>query len=137
MSKTGPIIIIEDEEREIGLYQAILPLKNKVIYFRNGRTALDYLETTKDDPFIIICDINMPVMDGLDLRERINSNPYLKKKATPFVFRTASATRLNFKKSYDLNVQGFFKKNHAHAEDEKQINLIIDYWQENSIEEEL
>lgn len=131
MSKSSPIVIIEDDNEEKDFYIEVfkkLGVQNKLLFFENGREALTYLETTKDNPFLIICDLKMPVMDGLVLRERIYNNPYLRKKATPFVFRTGSANNENLRRAYELTVQGFFQKNHDYEKDEKQIKIIFDYW---------
>ncbi|MGZ5191163.1 MAG: response regulator [Flavisolibacter sp.] len=133
MSKTGPFVIIDDNKKEQLLYQiALQSLKvhNPVHFFDDGKDALEYLETTKENPFLILCDINMPQMDGLDLRHRIAANPYLKKKATPFVFMTSSPSNANVKEAYDLSVQGFFKKENGAAGLERILALLIEYWSE-------
>lgn len=133
MSKSGPFIIIEDNKEEQLFYGTVLKnlnVLNQIHFFQNGREALEYLETTKENPLLILCDINMPQMDGMDLRERIAANPYLKKKATPFVFRTGSPTNSEVKDAYELSVQGFFRKYQDYEKNERQIKLIIDYWSE-------
>lgn len=133
MSKTGPFIIIDDNKKEQLLYQIALQslkVNNPVHFFDDGKEALDYLETTKDNPFLIICDINMPQMDGMDLRQRIAANPYLKKKTTPFVFMTNAPCNANVKEAYELSVQGFFKKADSAGGLERVLALIIEYWTE-------
>jgi CheY-like chemotaxis protein len=133
MSKTGPIIIIDEDHNEQEIYQTVFTksaIKNKLHFFENGREALDYLINTKEDPFLIICDINMPRMDGMDLRRQISANPYLKKKGTPFVFRTAFATESDVKEAFELSVQGFFSKTNDLIKVKNQIDVILDYWME-------
>lgn len=133
MSKTGPIIIIDDDQKEQEVYQTVFTesgIKNKVLYFDNGREALDYLTTTQEDPFLIISDISMPRMDGMDLRRQIAANPYLKKKGTPFVFRSATATDSDVKEAFELSVQGFFAKTNNLIQVKNQIDVILDYWME-------
>ncbi|MCD6017397.1 MAG: response regulator [Bacteroidetes bacterium] len=133
MSKSGPFIIIDDNKKDQLLYQIVLQnlkVHNPVLFFDDGKEALEYLETTKDNPFLIICDINMPQMDGLDLRHRIAANPYLKKKATPFVFMSSAASGANVKEAYALAVQGFFKKADSAAGLERILALLIEYWSE-------
>lgn len=133
MSKSGPFIIIDDNKKEQLLYQIALKnlnVNNETLFFDDGYEAMQYLETTKENPFLIICDINMPKMDGLDFRQRIAANPYLKKKATPFIFMTSSPTSINLKEAYELSVQGFFRKTQGAEGLEQQLSLMIDYWQE-------
>lgn len=132
MPKSGPFVIIEDNKKDQLLYQIALQnlnVHNQVLFFDDGTEALEYLEKTKENPFLIICDINMPQMDGLDLRQRIAANPYLKKKATPFVFMSASPTSACVKMAYDLSVQGFFKKTDVSGL-ERTLALLIEYWSE-------
>lgn len=133
MSKSGPFVIIEDNKKEQLLYQIVLKnlnVPNSTHFFDEAREALQYLETTKENPFLIICDIKMPKIDGLDLRQRISANPYLKKKATPFVFMTNTPTTINIREAYELSVQGLFRKTHGIEGLERQIALLIDYWTE-------
>jgi CheY-like chemotaxis protein len=134
MAKTGPIIIIEDDQNEQEVYRTVfkeMGLKNEILFFENGRVALDYLQTTKQEPFLIICNISMPEVDGLDLRRQIIANPYLRKKGTPFVFRTGSATTKDIKGAYELGVQGFFNKTNDLVKFKNQMDLILDYWMES------
>ncbi|MDF2448199.1 MAG: response regulator receiver protein [Bacteroidota bacterium] len=133
MSKTGPIVIVEDELKEQGIYKNILQssgIKNELQFFDNGRDALDYLKTTREDPFIIFSDIRMPIMDGIEFRRQIAANPYLRKKGTPFVFRTASLKPSEVKEAYELFVQGYFAKTEDMTQLKTQLNVILDYWRD-------
>lgn len=133
MAQNGPIIIVEDSVVERSLYQIALKslkLPNEFRFFVNGEEALKYIETTDETPFLIISDLNMPKMNGLELREKINASSHLRKKATPFVFRTGSISESDVNKSYELSAHGFFCKNHDFAGLEKQLKIIIDYWTE-------
>lgn len=131
MSKNGPIIVIDDDQKEHEVYKTDISetgIKNRILFFDNGREALDFLTSTKEDPFLIICDVSMPKMDGLDLRRQIIANPYLKMKATPFVFRTSSASNKDIQEAFELSVQGFFSKTKDPIEVKKLIQVIVDYW---------
>lgn len=68
MNKSGPIIIVEDDEDDRFVLDQIfknLDYKNKIIYFKNGDEALNYLVISDIEPFIILSDINMPILNGL------------------------------------------------------------------------
>ena len=132
MSRKGPIIAIEDDaDNQFLLKTAIteLQIDNKLIFFENGLEALIYLESTQEQPFLILCDINMPVMNGLELRERIDENVYLKRKAIPFVFLSTADNPRIVETAYDSKIQGFYKKLSNFMDYKKQINIIFDYWQ--------
>lgn len=136
MSLHGPIISIEDDDDDQLIISDIigrLGLPNTVRFFRTGLDALQYLATTPETPFLILCDIRMPLMDGIDLRQRINEDDYLRQKAIPFVYYTSTSRtedlqeQVNF--AYQLSVQGFFRKASGLEAVEGQLRLIIEYWQ--------
>lgn len=132
MSNQGPILLIEDDEDDqLLISQAIrrVDIVNPIYLFHNGQDALAYLEGTPQQPFLILCDINMPRLNGLELRAKINQSAYLREKAIPFVFLTTTASREAIRQAYDESVQGFYQKATSLAELDKQIRLIVEYWQ--------
>jgi CheY-like chemotaxis protein len=131
MSIKGPIISIEDDADDQFLIKSVmeeLEVTNELLFFSNGVEALLYLETTLDQPFLIICDINMPVMNGLELRERIDKNEYLRKKSIPFVFLSTADNPLVIETAYESTIQGFFKKENTFDELKARIRVMYDYW---------
>jgi len=131
MSEAGPIIFVEDDADDQFIYEEIclkLGMKNPVKFFNKAESLLNYLRETAEKPFIIFCDINMPIMDGLQLRKRINEEEHLRRKSIPFVFFSTAATPSQVKTAYDLTVQGFFIKGHNFAETMSTIKMVLDYW---------
>jgi CheY-like chemotaxis protein len=126
-----PIIIIDDDMDDHAIFREIaqrLNLTNTLLFYRNGSDVLSYLRTTSDKPFIIFCDINMPLMNGLELRRHINQDDFLRQKSIPFVFFTTAASASQIREAYDLTVQGFFVKESSFIETENTFKLILDYW---------
>jgi CheY-like chemotaxis protein len=131
MSRKGPILLIEDDADDVSFISQIitgLDLKNEIINLKNGHVALEFLRQTKKQPLIILCDINMPVMSGLKLREEINNDEALKRKAIPFVFFSTSATEREVREAYDMTVQGYFQKADDVDYMRQHLKLILDYW---------
>lgn len=131
MNHQEPIVVVDDDTDDHYVIKEIvtkMDLNHPLRFFRNGAEALSYLETTTENPFIILCDINMPVMDGLQLRQRINLNRYLKEKSIPFVYLTTAANPGQVKEAYDLTVQGLFIKESTYEQMEKTFRMIFDYW---------
>ena len=132
MKMEGPVILVDDdiEDREL-VIEALTELKinNEVRSFSNGREVIDYLLVTKEQPFIIFSDVNMPVMDGLVLRKTINSNEVLRQKSIPFVYLTTSSNSIIMKKAYGLTVQGFFQKPVRFNDLCEMLKLIFVYWE--------
>lgn len=131
MSLRGPIIIIDDDEDDremIGAMLDELGLPNAIRYFENGSPALDYLLTTTESPLLILSDINMPMMNGLELRNNIDANPYLRRKSIPFIFLTTSDSHTLVLEAYNGTIQGYFKKCNNFEEGKTHLDLIITYW---------
>jgi CheY-like chemotaxis protein len=132
MSSRGPIISIEDDADDQFLIQSViqeLGIPNKLLFFGNGQEALNFLATSEEQPFLIICDINMPVMNGLELRERIEQHEYLKKKSIPFIFLSTADNPVVIETAYSSTIQGFFKKENSFEELKKRLRTIFEYWE--------
>ncbi len=132
MTKKGPIILIDDDKDECDLIQEALRqlgIANKLVCFSNGKEAYDYLLSTEEQPFLIISDINMPVMNGIELRKQINENQELKRKSVPFIFLTTTASPAAVKEAYEMSVQGFFEKGSSIEEIKTQLSEMYNYWQ--------
>ena len=133
MSKSGPIIVIDDDLEDHIIFEEIfknLNYPNRVIFFSNGYEAFDYLTSTEDLPFIIISDINMPGMNGFEIRKKICSNEKLNSKYIPYLFFTTSVDKKAVTEAYGLSVQGYFVKPATMTDLERTLKRIIDYWQE-------
>ena len=131
MKALGPIIIVEDDKEDQEVLSEVftdLKIENEIKFFKEGNSVLAYLRTTTDKPFIIITDINMPMMNGLELRAEIQKDDHLRKKSIPFVFLSTTDGSRIIDKVYELQVQGFFQKEFSYEAVSNQIKLIIDYW---------
>ena len=133
MNKVGPIIIIEDDSDDQEVLDKIfkeLDFMNEIIFFSEGDKALDYLITTAIEPFIILSDINMPKLNGMELREKIHTNEDLRLKCIPYLFFTTSAEQQAVVDAYSKSVQGFFVKPSRFDKLKRSIKIIVEYWQE-------
>ncbi len=129
--RLAPIMYIDDDSDDQDTFkQALTDLKiyNPVISFANGVDALSYLLSGKDNPFIIFCDINMPKMNGFELRKRISENKQLELNCVPFIFYSTNADRKHVHLAYELTVQGYFEKPSDTEVIKQQLKRIIDYW---------
>ncbi|MDQ6815207.1 MAG: response regulator [Bacteroidota bacterium] len=131
MPNPGPIVIIEDDIDDQELIAEVLKelqVTNQLIFFCDGTQAITYLKSTTDKPFLVLCDINMPVLNGIEVRNIINSNEYLKSKSIPFIFLTTTPTSAAIEAAYRLSVQGFFQKPASLIEMKSTLKEIVDYW---------
>jgi len=131
MSKHGPILWLEDDEEDqqiiLEALEEIKPVQ-QVKFFNNGEELLEYLRDLDERPFLILCDVNMPGMNGLQVRDEINKDETLRKKAIPFVFFSTTANERDVQKAYDMVVQGYFEKGHNFNELKSRLRRIFDYW---------
>ena len=133
MNKTGPIIIIEDDLDDQDMLTEIfekLNYKNKIIFYKDGNEALEYLNEMDVSPFLILSDINMPRINGFELRNKVFTNEQLQTKCIPYLFFTTGANKKSVIDAYAMSVQGFFVKPQSMQALENTIRKIVEYWQE-------
>jgi CheY-like chemotaxis protein len=131
MPTSGPIIIVEDDFDDQEILKEVfeeLGIPNILHFFSSCIKALDYLLTTLEKPFLILSDINLPVMSGIELKQRINSNDYLRKKSIPFIFLSTSPNTMVIEQAYQMQVQGYFVKPTKLIDLKEMVQLIIEYW---------
>lgn len=131
MNKAGEIVVIEDDLDDQEMFAEVfrnIKVTNKVLFFANGELALEYLEQPGIKPFLILSDINLPKLNGFELKERVFTNKELSKKCIPYIFFTTSANKESVINAYAFSAQGFFIKPTSFLELEEDIKSIIDYW---------
>jgi len=133
MNKTGPIIIIEDDMDDQNILKTVfedLAVANKIVFFENGNDAYEYLIETKDQPFIILSDIDMHKLNGFELKEKVRNNEQLSLKCIPYIFFTTAAEQEMVIDAYSKSIQGFFVKPPDYDKMRRVIYSIIEYWKE-------
>lgn len=129
---TVPILYIEDDiTDQMFLKKALAELKipYDLIIASNGEEALQILETLNPPPCIVISDINMPKMNGLELKRTIENDKELKQKSIPFIFFSNSASPEEIEEAFDMSTQGYFEKPQTYVIYKKIIGLIVYYWE--------
>jgi len=132
MSKIGPIILADDDADDCHLIKAAfqeMKIPNEVICIHTGKEVLAFLRETNKQPFLILSDINMPAINGIELRKQIIADPYLRKKSIPFVYITTSPVKSSVFEAYEMNVQGFFEKSQTYEGLKNMLRQIYEYWQ--------
>ncbi len=118
MNELKRILLAEDDERDIELTMTALEeykLVNEVIVVNDGEQALDYLycrgkfaNRKNGNPAVILLDIKMPKVTGLEVLRQIKSDGNLKK--IPTVILTSSREEKDLVKSYELGVNAYVVK---------------------------
>lgn len=133
MQKSGPILVIEDDSDDQEIFSQIfskLNYPNEVMFFSDGYKALAYITNSNVQPFMIVSDINMPKLNGFELRRKIHNNEELRIRCIPYLFFTSGADRKAVTDAYSMSAQGFFIKPSSMSELENTLRKIIEYWLE-------
>lgn len=132
MRTTQPIVIIEDDrDDQETLLEVMMELgvTRPLVFFADCDDAYQYLLTQKEKPFLIFCDINLPKVNGIELKRRIDADEWLRTLCIPFVFLTTSDNPTTVMEAYGItNLQGYFRKEHSLQKIKEQVKVILDYW---------
>jgi CheY-like chemotaxis protein len=134
MNLNGEIIIIDDDEDDRLFLEDIfesLRVFNKVVFFDDSTKVVEYLLKSEVNPFLILSDINMPKLDGFELRAKIIGYEALNKKCVPYIFLSTAHNSENISKAFQLYAHGYFKKEENFLEYKKVIENIIVYWRKS------
>jgi len=135
-NKEVEILLVEDNASDEEL--AIIALKNnniknKIHVARDGAEALEYLFGSVDSetlkcvgPLVILLDLKLPKIDGLEVLRRIKSHPEAKK--IPVVVLTSSSEEKDIVESYRLGVNSYIRKPVDFNQFTDAVNQIGLYW---------
>lgn len=118
MSKPVTIIMIEDDEGHARLIERNIRrsgVNNDIKPFTNGTDAIRYLFGTdgsglvhKDEALLVLLDLNLPDMSGIDILRRVKENAHL--KCAPVVVLTTTDDAQEIKRCYELGCNVYITK---------------------------
>jgi CheY-like chemotaxis protein len=113
-----PILLVEDNPNDLELTLIALErsqLANEVVVVRDGADALDYLHARapyasreQGNPAVVLLDLKLPKVDGMEVLAEIRGNPAL--KSIPVVMLTSSREEQDLIRSYELGVNAYVVK---------------------------
>jgi DNA-binding response OmpR family regulator len=118
MEKLGRILMVEDDCNDVEMTMTALEeynLANEVIVTRDGEEALDYLycrgkyeSRASDNPAVLLLDLKLPKVDGLEVLRQVKSDDKL--KMIPVVVLTSSHEEKDMVASYRLGGNAYVVK---------------------------
>lgn len=126
-------LLIEDDEIERLKFVRVLKKNNypyKLTEAKNGEEALDILEK-QDAPDLILLDLNMPKMNGLEFLKMLKSNPKL--KYVPIIILSTSNNHRDLKQCYEEGIAGYIVKPLKYEDYVNKIKALVEYWSKNEL----
>ena len=130
MRNRKPILLVEDDRIDAMTVQRALKdikVANQVIIRENGEEALEYLRDEANfKPAIILLDLNMPKMNGIEFLEVAKTDDSIKK--IPVIVLTTSHGEWDRLQSFDLGAAGYMVKPVDYTQFVEVIRVIDLYW---------
>lgn len=123
------ILLVEDEPSDEELTLRALhhmKLANKIYVARDGREAVRIIQSHYATLKLVLLDLKLPALDGLEVLEIIKSDP--KTKSIPVVALTSSSQEIDIMKSYKLGLNSYIVKPVDFSQFTDSIRQIGFYW---------
>jgi two-component system, response regulator len=131
------ILLVEDNDDDVELTLRALRrnrVANRVDVVRDGAEALEYLFATgsyagrdiRDTPNLVLLDLKLPKVGGLEVLERLRSDP--RTRRLPVVVLTSSNVESDLARSYDLGANSYIRKPVDFTQFMEAVNQLGLYW---------
>ena len=134
MSKILKILFIEDDTIELMKFNRVMESLNynhQVIESQNGFDAIQVLTTKGIIPDIIILDLNMPKINGLEFLSILKNDERL--KYIPAIILTTSNNLKDIQECHKIGIAGYIVKPLKYDDYVKKIELTLEYWSVNEL----
>lgn len=130
MKNNRPILLVEDDQVDVMTVRRALDelhVTNRLDVTRDGEAALTFLRDERNRmPCVILLDLNMPRMNGIEFLEVAKNDPELKR--IPVVVLTTSREEQDRLDSFNLGVAGYMVKPVDYDQFVETIRMIDLYW---------
>ena len=136
LTRSGPVLLVEDNIAHAELIMAAAAANEpqlKMIHLIDGEAALEYiaaaLETDGGEkrlPSLILLDLQLPKMDGLEVLRRLKNSPDT--RWIPVVILTTSESENDLRRAYDQHANGYLVKPTTFEEFSNMMRAMGDYW---------
>jgi CheY-like chemotaxis protein len=134
MEKHLKVLLVEDNLIEIMKMKrtiSLLKLKHILHEAKNGEEALNFLEDKANIPDIILLDLNMPKINGIEFLKIIKANDDL--KHIPTIILTTSNNQKDLLECYRTGMSGYILKPLKYEDYVKKIETVLAYWSINEL----
>jgi CheY-like chemotaxis protein len=134
MDKVLKILLVEDNLIEIMKMKrtvSLLKLNHTIQEAKNGEEALQVLENKANIPDIILLDLNMPKINGIEFLRILKANDEL--KHIPTIILTTSNNQKDLIECYKTGMSGYVLKPLKYEDYVKKIETVLSYWSMNEL----
>jgi len=134
MHKTLKILFIEDDAIEVMKFNRVinaLGLSHQIAEANNGEEALELLKEHENLPHIIILDLNMPKLNGLEFLRMLKNDCVL--KYIPTIILTTSSNFKDVKEGYKIGIAGYILKPLKYEDYVFKVQKLMEYWSINEL----
>ena len=134
MKRELKILLVEDNIIEIlKLKRAIeyLGMNHEVLEAENGEIALDSIKQEEINPDIVLLDLNMPKMNGLEFLAIVRNDESM--RHLPIIILSTSNNNRDLMEAYKLGVSGYILKPLKYDDYVKKIEFTLQYWSNNEL----
>ncbi|MFV8332028.1 response regulator [Flavobacterium sp. XS1P32] len=134
MTKALNILLIEDDEIEVMKFNRVLSklkIAHKIVEANNGEEAITILKEKEIVPDIIVLDLNMPKINGIEFLGILKSDDYL--KYIPAIILTTSSNRSDLLECYRIGIAGYLLKPLKYDEYVDRVTKLVEYWSTNEL----
>jgi len=128
------ILLIEDDRIEVMKLKRVLSkeaLNHKLIEAKNGEEALTLLRDKSILPDLILLDLNMPKIDGIEFLKILKDDETL--KYIPTVVLTTSSNHNDVKQCYEIGIAGYVLKPLKYEDYVTKLSGLLNYWSLNEL----
>jgi CheY-like chemotaxis protein len=136
VSHTGYILLADDNPTDAELTIRALEIggvSQQVVWVQDGEAALHYVfrqgvyaQRLSGNPKLMLLDLHMPKIDGLDVLAQIKADP--KTRSTPVVIMSSSDQESDMARSYEAHANSYIVKPVDFKQFTDQVSMLGQYW---------
>jgi CheY-like chemotaxis protein len=128
-SSRRPILLVEDDQVDVLTTRRALKevhVSNPLVVCENGEEGLAWLRNAAEPPCLVLLDLNMPVMNGIEFLENVKRDARLRR--IPTVVLTTSDEQADKVRTFDLGIAGYMAKSVDYRRFVEVMRSIDLYW---------
>lgn len=136
MTHSGYVLLADDNPTDAELTIRALEIggvSQQIVWVQDGEAALHYVfrngvyaQRDEGNPCLMLLDLHMPKVDGLDVLAQIKSDP--RTRSTPVVIMSSSDQESDMARSYELHANSYIVKPVDFSQFTQQVSMLGQYW---------